>query len=57
MKLNKKMQECFTPHVIMHSIVGLGIGITLVSLFPALGMLWLGIIIIIIGAALDMMRK
>ena len=55
--MNKKMKECFTPHVLMHSLVGLGIGITLVSLFPALGMLWLGILIIIIGAVWDMMRK
>ncbi len=41
----------------MHSLVGLGLGITLVSLFPGLGMLWLGVTIIIAATILDVMRK
>lgn len=57
MKMSRKMKECFTPHVMMHSLVGLGIGITLVSLFPGLGMLWLGILIIIVAVVFDMMRR
>lgn len=55
--MDKKMKECFTPHSMMHSLIGLGIGITLVSLIPGLGMLWLGVLIIIVAVVLDMMRK
>lgn len=51
------MKECFSPHAMMHSIIGFGLGITLVSLFPGLAMLWLGILIILGGMVWDMMRK
>ncbi len=55
--MTKKMKECFTPHVMMHSLFGLGLGIILVSLFPSLGMLWLGVAVIVVATLLDMMRK
>ncbi len=57
MKMDKKMKECFTPHVMMHSLFGLGLGILVVSLIPSLGMLWLGVLIMIIATVLDMTRK
>ena len=57
MKMDKKMKECFMPHVMMHSLIGLGIGIALVSLFPELAMLWLGVAIVVVAIVLDMMRK
>ncbi len=57
MKMDKKMKECMTPHAMMHSLIGLGLGITLVSLFPGLAMLWLGVSLIVVAVVLDMMRK
>ncbi len=57
MALSNKIKECFTPHVMMHSLFGLGLGIVLVNLFPSLGMLWLGILLIVVAVVLDMMRK
>jgi hypothetical protein len=55
--MNKKMQECFTPHAMMHSLFGLGLGILVVSLFPGLAMVWLGVIVMVVAVVLDMMRK
>lgn len=55
--MNAKMKSCFTPHVMMHSLIGLGLGILLVSWWPALGMWWLGLLIIVVAAIMDMMRK
>lgn len=55
--MNDKMKSCFTPHVMMHSLLGLGLGILLVSLIPALGVVWLGIVIMAIAFILDAMRK
>lgn len=53
----KDMKECFTPHVIMHVLSGVGAGIVLVNLIPALNILWLGIGLIVVTVAADMMRK
>lgn len=52
-----KWKECFTPHAMMHSLFGLGLGIVLVSLIPALNVLWLGIVLMVVSVGLDMMRK
>ena len=57
MKLNKKMKQCFTPHVVMHSLFGLGLGITLVALIPSVGNIWLGVLLMVVAVVLDMMRK
>ena len=56
-KMNKKMKECFTPHATMHSLIGLGLGITLVSIFPSLNSLLLGVVIIVVAVVWDTMRK
>lgn len=55
--MDKKMQQCFTPHVMMHSLFGLGLGIVLINLIPGLNMLWLGIVLIVVAIGWDMMRK
>lgn len=55
--MNKKMKECFTPHVLMHSLFGLGLGIILINLIPALNMTWLGLMLVVIAIVLDFMRK
>lgn len=55
--MNKKMQACFSGHVIMHSLFGLGLGILLVSLIPSLDSAVLGLIIMVVAIILDAMRK
>ncbi|MBI3385085.1 hypothetical protein HY030_02755 [Candidatus Gottesmanbacteria bacterium] len=55
--MNEKMKSCFTPHVLMHSLFGLGLGIVLVSLVPSLNNLWIGVVLVVVGLGLDMMRK
>lgn len=55
--MNKKMKACFTPHAMMHSLIGLGLGVLIVSLFPSLAIWWLGALLVIVGAVWDMMRK
>ncbi len=55
--MNAKMKDCFTPHAMMHSLFGLGLGLLLVSLFPGLGMAWLGLVLIVVAIVLDVMRK
>jgi hypothetical protein len=55
--MNKKMKSCFTPHVAMHSLFGVGLGIVLVSLFPILAVIWIGVLLMIIAVSLDAVRK
>lgn len=57
MKMDKKMKECFTPHALMHSLFGLGLGIVVVVLWPSLANLWLGVGLVVVALVLDMMRK
>ncbi|MBI3397526.1 hypothetical protein HY045_03560 [Candidatus Woesebacteria bacterium] len=51
------MKECFTPHVMMHSLFGLGLGLLLVALIPSLGSALLGLALIAVSVVLDMTRK
>ncbi|HSX40112.1 MAG TPA: hypothetical protein VLF68_00715 [Candidatus Saccharimonadales bacterium] len=51
------MKSCFTGHVIMHSLFGLGLGIFLTALIPSLSMLWLGLVLMVVAIVFDMMRK
>ncbi len=55
--MNAKMKSCFAPHVMMHSLFGLGLGIILTSIFAAFRMVWLGIVLLVIAVAWDAMRK
>jgi len=55
--MNAKTKACFTPHVMMHSLFALGLGILLVSLMPSLGMWWLGLLLMVVGFLWDSMRK
>lgn len=55
--MNAKMKECFTPHALMHSLTGAGVGIIVANLIPAINSLMVGVIILVIGIAFDMMRK
>jgi len=55
--MNAKMKACFTPHVMMHSLIGLGLGLLLSALIPSPSSVLLGLIVIVVGVVLDMMRK
>ncbi len=53
--MEKMMKACFEPHVIVHSLTGLGLGLILVGLFPALSgnaLMW-GIVLLVIGVLAD----
>jgi hypothetical protein len=55
--MNDKMKECFKPHVLMHSLFGLGLGILLAAVFEGLRAAWLGLVLMAVSVVLDMMRK
>lgn len=55
--MNAKVKSCFTSHVLMHSLFGLGLGMLLSSLIPSLANVWLGIIVIVVAMGLDLARK
>lgn len=55
--MNKKMKACFTPHVLMHSALGLGLGILVATLVPGLRMVWLGVFLMLGAFVADLMRK
>lgn len=55
--MNDKMKDCFTPHVLMHSLFGIGLGIVLINFVPSLQSLWLGVGLMVVAVVLDMMRK
>jgi len=55
--MNAKMKSCFTPHTLMHSLFGLGLGIILVNFVPSLNSLWIGVVLVVVAIVLDTMRK
>ncbi len=55
--MNAKMKSCFTPHALQHSLLGLGLGIVLVSLVPSVNNLWIGVAVVVVAFVLDTMRK
>lgn len=55
--MNAKMKDCFTPHVVMHSLFGLGLGIVIANRIVALDRVWLGLGLMVVAVVLDMMRK
>lgn len=55
--MNAKMKECFAPHVLMHSLFGLGLGLLLAAVFADLRQAWLGLVLMAVAVALDMTRK
>ncbi len=54
--MNSKMKDCFTPHVVMHSLFGLGLGLALADWIPAFAHWWLGVILMVVAVLLDMLR-
>ncbi len=55
--MDKKMKECMKPHALMHSLAGLGVGLILVSLIPALvaNALMLGLVVLVVAIVGDFM--
>ena len=51
----KDLKECWKPHPLAHTVFGIGLGVLLVGLFPALGAqaLVVGIIVAIAALAYD----
>jgi len=55
--MNMKMKNCTTPHVMMHSLFGLGLGLLLASLVASLANVWIGLIVMAVAFGLDAMHK
>ena len=55
--MDAKMKECFKPHAMMHYLFGLGLGVLIVALIPALSLAWLGFVLMVIAVVADAMRK
>lgn len=55
--MNAKTKACFTPHVMMHSLIGLGLGILVAHFIPSLNKTLVGLVLVALGVILDMMRK
>ena len=55
--MTEKMKSCFAPHVLMHSLFGLGLGLLLATWFAGLRVIWLAVVLMVVSVVLDMMRK
>lgn len=48
------LKRCFTTHALLHNLFGIGLGLVLVALIPALeGALVLGVVVIVVALAAD----
>ncbi len=55
--MSEKMRSCFTPHIAMHSLFGLGLGVVLATAFVQARAIWLGVLVMAVAVALDASRK
>lgn len=55
--MNAKMRSCFTAHIAMHSLFGLGLGIVLATAISGLRTVWLGVGLMAVAFVADAMRK
>src|SRR5207253_5297458 len=55
--MDEKMKSCFTPHVMMHSLFGLGLGIWAVAGLPGLGGFWLDLVVLTIAGVWTLPRN
>ncbi len=55
--MNQKMRDCFTPHVGLHSLFGLGLGVLLATLVPASRSVLLAVVVMVVAVVADAMRK
>lgn len=56
--MDQKMKDCFSTHSLIHSLTGLGIGLILVALIPALIQyaLVVGVGLFVVAVVWDYMR-
>jgi hypothetical protein len=55
--MDAKMKSCFTPHVLMHNLFGLGLGILVSAVIPGLRSWLLGLVLMAVAVVLDYTRK
>lgn len=57
MNFEKMLEECFTPHSLVHVLMGVGVGLIVVSFVPSLmnNALLLGVAVVVIGFLADWM--
>lgn len=56
--MTDKMKSCFTPHVMMHALFGLGLGLVIAHFWANLAdNVWIGVGAMVVAVVLDMMRK
>ena len=55
--MNMDMKRCFTTHVLLHNLFGIGLGLVLVGLVPGLvsNALVLGVVLAVIALGADAM--
>ena len=55
---SEKMKACFTPHVMMHSLFGLGLGFFLAHFWTSLSSnVWIGVVLMVVAVVLDATRR
>lgn len=52
-----RKKDCFTPHVMMHGLFGLGLGLLLSALVPSLSSVVAGLVVMAVAVVLDKVRK
>lgn len=55
--LEAKMKECMKPHALLHALLGIGLGLILVSFMPALkeNAFMFGLLVAVVAIVGDMM--
>lgn len=56
-KMKIDFKRCFIPHTLSHNLLGIGLGIVLVSLIPDLNNILYGVGAIVVALVWDMMQK
>lgn len=55
--MSVKVKACFTSHIVMHSLFGLGLGIVLANQVVILNRIWIGLGLMAVAVILDYIRK
>ncbi len=57
MSFEKMLEECFTPHSLVHILMGVGVGMIVLSFVPSLmnNALVLGVLVVVVGFLADWM--
>jgi hypothetical protein len=57
--MDQKMKECLKPHVLLHTVMGVGVGLVLAGLVPAVyGMaVTVGVVLVLVGLVGEFLRK